>query len=142
VPAEPTPQEIEAFRNAWLQADAVGLYGERTRYGLRAVFALHDPETAEPEYGRELGFRLPDGREFWSEEHSDGSWTPGLPDVGVRAIDTDERTTIEQIAAHLPVGSVVLVRPLRTYLLPIEETPVRGLTLPDDEPPGAAGIPG
>jgi hypothetical protein len=136
VPAEPTPQEIEAFRNAWLQADAVGLYGERTRYGLRAVFALHDAETGEPEYGREIGFRLPDGREFWSVEHSDGAWTPGLPQDGIRAIDTDETTTIEQVAAHLPVGAVVLVRPLRTYLLPIEETPVLPLTLDADSPGG------
>jgi hypothetical protein len=145
VPAEPTPQEIEAFRSTWLQADAVGLYGERTRFGLRAVFALHDAETGEPEYGREIGYRLADGTEVWAVDHSDGSWTPVLygppvpgegPPTIVTAIDVDESTTVEQVAAYLPPGAVVLVRPVRTYLLPVEETPV-----PVDGSPGVDGSP-
>lgn len=61
----PTDVQVEAFKAAWLKADANGHIGERTRAGLRAALAAKDDATPEPtapddvpacECGRGLGY--------------------------------------------------------------------------------------
>lgn len=153
---EPTGAEIEAFRGAWLLADAHGLAGDRTRHGLRAALAIHDAvwirepggarNLGEPEIAHEWGYRLADGREIWAQEHSDGAWTgvvygdavpgQGQPTI-VTAIDVGPETTVEQIAAHLPPDAAVLHRYVYSFAATVQEFPVT----PVVDPPGGDGVP-
>jgi hypothetical protein len=83
-------------------------------------------EPEEVETAMQFGYVRPDGTTVWAWPHSDGTWTPWDPELGIDAIDTGPETTVADVARHLPPGFRVVSREVRTIYGPRTEHPVDG----------------